>query len=96
LSATVPIADALVGGKKTFAWVDALIGLRFRAPLGSRAGLIGRGDIAGGGSKFTWNLESDLAYGLSEHWTLGAGWAAPLDRLRQGHGRGPHALRRGL
>jgi hypothetical protein len=36
--------------------------------------LLGRGDIAGFGSKFTWNLEGDLAFLLSEHWSLGAGW----------------------
>ena len=74
LSATVPIGGAIVGDKKTFSWVDALIGLRFRAPLGSRAALIGRSDIAGFGSKFTWNLEGDVAFGLSQHWTLGLGW----------------------
>ena len=55
-------------------WVDALIGLRFRAPLGSRVSLLGRGDIAGFGSKFTWNLEGDLAVKLSDRWSLGAGW----------------------
>ena len=63
-----------MGDKKTFAWVDALIGLRFRAPLGSRGALIGRSDVAVGGSKFTWNLEGDVAFGLSRHWTLGLGW----------------------
>lgn len=61
-------------GKQTLNWVDALIGLRFRAPLGSRVSLLGRGDVAGFGSKFTWNLEGDLAVKLSERWALGAGW----------------------
>jgi hypothetical protein len=36
--------------------------------------LLGRGDIAGFGSKFTWNLEGDLAVSLGERWALGAGW----------------------
>jgi hypothetical protein len=66
--------DALETGKLDMQWVDALVGLRFRVPLGSRVGLLGRGDVAGFGSKFTWNLEGDLAVGLSERWTLGAGW----------------------
>ena len=74
LNATVSIGGVLVGDKKTFDWVDGLVGLRFRAPLGSRFALIGRGDIAGGGSRFTWNLEGDLAFGLSDHWTLAACW----------------------
>ncbi len=74
LNATVPSGGELAGDKKDFDWVDALAGLRCRLPLGSRVALIGRGDVAGFGSKLTWNLEGDLAAGLSEHWALGAGW----------------------
>jgi len=66
--------DVLETGKQKLDWVDALIGLRVRAPLGSRVSLIGRGDIAGFGSKFTWNLEGDLAVKLSDRWSVGAGW----------------------
>ena len=66
--------DALETGEQTLNWVDALVGLRFRVPLGSRVGLLGRGDVAGFGSKFTWNLEGDLAVSLGERWALGAGW----------------------
>jgi hypothetical protein len=74
LNATVRSGGELVGDKKDFDWVDALAGLRCRLPLGSHVALVGRGDIAGFGSKFTWNLEGDLAAGLSQHWALGAGW----------------------
>jgi hypothetical protein len=74
LSATIPIGGGIAGDKKEFGWVDALAGLRVRAPLGSRLAFIGRGDVAGLGSKFTWNLEGDVAGSLSEHWTLGLGW----------------------
>lgn len=66
--------DVAATGKEKLDWVDALVGLRFRVPLGSRVSLIGRGDVAGFGSKFTWNLEGDLAVSLSERWALGAGW----------------------
>lgn len=62
------------GAFRELSWVDALAGLRFRAPLGSRAAILGRADVAGFGSKLTWNLEGDLAVRASEHWTLGAGW----------------------
>jgi hypothetical protein len=74
LNVTLPVAGAAAGGELAFDWVDAMAGVRFRAPLGSRVALIGRGDVAGFGSKFTWNLEGDLALAVSQHWTAGAGW----------------------
>ena len=55
-------------------WVDALAGVKFRAPLGSRVSILGRADVAGFGSNVTWNLEGDLAFLASRHWSLGAGW----------------------
>jgi hypothetical protein len=55
-------------------WVDALAGFKFRAPLGSKVSLLARTDIAGFGSNLTWNVEGDLAFLASKHWTLGAGW----------------------
>ena len=66
--------DVFDTSKQELHWVDALFGLRFRAPLGSRVSLLGRADIAGFGSKFTWNLEGDLSVKLSDRWVLGAGW----------------------
>jgi hypothetical protein len=55
-------------------WVDALAGVKARAPLGSRLAILARADIAGFGSNVTWNLEGDLAFLASPHWTIGAGW----------------------
>jgi hypothetical protein len=55
-------------------WVDAMAGFKLRAPLGSRAAVLGRADVAGFGSNVTWNLEGDLAFMASRHWTIGAGW----------------------
>ena len=55
-------------------WVDALAGIKFRAPLGSKVSILGRTDVAGIGSDLTWNLEGDLAFLASRRWTLGAGW----------------------
>lgn len=74
LNATLPTAGAVTSEKQTFSWLDALAGLRFRAPLSSRVTFMGRGDVATFGSKLTWNVEGDLAARLSEHWTTGAGW----------------------
>jgi hypothetical protein len=62
------------GESETLDWVDAVAGVKFRAPLGSRAALLGRADVAGFGSNVTWNLEGDLAFRASERWSLGAGW----------------------
>jgi len=55
-------------------WVDALAGVKFRAPLGSRAAFLGRADVAGFGSNVTWNLEGDLGFRAADHWWLGAGY----------------------
>ena len=55
-------------------WLDAMAGVKGRAPLGSRMVLLARGDIAGFGSQLTWNLEGDLAFLASQHFTIGAGW----------------------
>jgi hypothetical protein len=62
------------GQSQDLDWVDAMAGLKFRAPLGSRAAVLGRADVAGFGSNVTWNLEGDLAFMASHHWTIGAGW----------------------
>lgn len=74
LTAQGPQGTQYDGDYQDLQWVDALAGLRFRAPLGSRVAILGRGDVAGFGSKVTWNLEGDVAVRASEHWALGAGW----------------------
>ena len=74
LSAKGPDGAEYDGDSRNLQWVDALAGMKFRAPLGSRVALLGRADVAGFGSKLTWNLEGDLAVRVSEHWALGAGW----------------------
>jgi hypothetical protein len=62
------------GDFQELSWVDALAGIKFRAPLGSRVSALGRGDVAGFGSKVTWNVEGDLAFLAARNWTVGAGW----------------------
>jgi hypothetical protein len=75
LNATFPVSGGeIAGDKRTFNWVDAVTGLRFRTPLGSRFDLLGRADVAFFGSKVTWNLTGDLAFKLSPRWALGLGW----------------------
>ena len=60
--------------KQTIDWVDGLAGARFHVPLGSWAGLHGRGDIAGFGSRFSWNLQGGVDLALGKRWALGAGY----------------------
>jgi hypothetical protein len=74
LSAESAAGHEFDGNFQDLDWVDALAGIKFRAPLGSKVSILGRADIAGFGSDLTWNLEGDLAFLASRHWTLGAGW----------------------
>lgn len=74
LEATTGAGAEYDSRSQDMSWVDALAGLKFRAPLGSRFALLGRADIAGFGSQLTWNVEGDLGFLASRHWTIGAGW----------------------
>ena len=74
LKATAPPGGTLTS-EPDLGWVDGLVGGRVRVPLGSpRVGLTGRGDVAGLGSKITWNLAGGLYFELRRHWALGAGY----------------------
>ena len=62
------------GTRRTFEWVDGVVGMRFQAPLGRKVTFAGRGDIAGFGSDFTWQLQGDLAFHLSPRSALSGGY----------------------
>lgn len=62
------------GTERTFDWVDGVLGVRFQAPLGRKVTFSGRGDVAGFGSDFTWQLQGDLAVSLSPRWALTGGY----------------------
>jgi opacity protein-like surface antigen len=74
LKGRLPDGSDLASTKQTIDWVDGLVGARFRVPLGSRLGLHGRGDIAGLGSDFSWNLLGGVDVALGQRWALGAGY----------------------
>ena len=74
LTATSQAGAEYDGEFQDLGWVDAVLGVRGAAPLGSRFMLLGWGDLAGLGSELTWNLEGDVAYLASEHWVVGLGW----------------------
>jgi hypothetical protein len=67
----------LVGGavqEGSLDFVDVLVGVRARAPLGEKAGILVRTDVGLFGSDFTWNAESQLELRLSKQWSLSAGY----------------------
>lgn len=74
LSATNASGGEYDGVQADLDWVDALGGMRFTAPLGARCAVMGRVDIAGLGTKLTYNLEGDLGFRPSPHWVFAAGW----------------------
>jgi hypothetical protein len=60
--------------RRELSWTDAMVGLRGYAPLGDKFGFAARGDIAGGGSNFTWNIKGDLHWRISNRWRLIVGY----------------------
>jgi hypothetical protein len=62
----------LEGTQRTLDWLDLMGGARFRLPLGARAGLTGRGDLAALGSDLTWNALAGLDVALGRRFATGA------------------------
>lgn len=73
-------------------WLDAVGGFRGRAPLGSKAALLARGDIGGFGSNLSYNLEGSLMLSVSSRWSVGAGYRY----LHEDYDTGEGAERRAL
>ena len=62
------------GTARSFDWVDGVVGVHFAAPLGTKVTLDGRGDVAGLGSDFSWQLQGNLWFNPSPRWAIGAGY----------------------
>lgn len=60
--------------KRTFSYVDGMAGLRVHVPLGARAGVLARVDLASFGSDLTLNTHLDVSFKLSTRWYLAAGY----------------------
>ena len=85
----------LVGGtvaESSVAWADAILGLRGRAPLGSKAAFLARGDIGTFGSNFAYNIEGSLVFSISKRWSLGAGYRYLHEDYETGSGTERSAL----
>jgi hypothetical protein len=75
---------------------DAIAGLRGRAPLGTKAALIARGDIGTSGSNFAYNVEGSLALQVSKRWSLAAGYRYLHEESDTGSGRDRRAVELGF
>jgi hypothetical protein len=87
LTVTGPAGGSIEGTKRTFGWVDAIGGARFRLPLGQRAGLTGRGDLGTFGSDLTWNAQGGLDVAFGERWAAGADYRVMDVDYDNGEGR---------
>jgi len=60
------------GGSDT--WVDALLGVRYRAQLTQNLGLMAQLDASTGGTESTWSASPSLTYSLGSSFALVAGY----------------------
>lgn len=67
-------------------WVDPTVGVRLGLDLGAPWSIAVAGDIGGfgAGSRFSWQALASVDYGLSETWTLKAGYRALYVDYRRG------------
>jgi opacity protein-like surface antigen len=94
--------NPIAGREGSLDWVDGLVGVRVRLPLGRVAAIHARTDVAGLGSDFTWNLQGGLEFRLGERWKTGAGYryldvdydkgTGPERRIWQVAYHGPYAF----
>ena len=57
-------------------WVDAVVGLRGKVALSEKVFFLGRFDVGGGGSKFTYQLFGGLGYNINKKVALVGGYRA--------------------
>ena len=62
--------------KESRTWVDGVVGLRGKAALTEKVFFLGRFDVGGGRSKFTYQLFGGLGYNITEKIALVAGYRA--------------------
>ena len=62
--------------KASRSWVDGVVGLRGKAALTEKVFFLGRFDVGGGGSKFTYQLFGGLGYSITEKIALVGGYRA--------------------
>jgi hypothetical protein len=55
-------------------WADAVIGMRGRAAISRKAFVLGKADVGGGGSKFTYQLFGGAGFKVGERMSLIGGY----------------------
>lgn len=68
--------ERLVGVDRSQDWLDPFLEARLKVDIIDRLSVAVRGDIGGfgAGSHFTWSVATILAYQVSQHISLGAGY----------------------
>ena len=72
LATTLDVADLNLGRSRAIArsgtvdWVDGFVGARVRVALAPGHELFARGDLGGGGSKFSWQGLAGYSYDFAE------------------------------
>jgi hypothetical protein len=74
--------------KKTKQWVEPIVGLKLKQPLGRRCHFTMEGDIGGfgAGSDFAWQLFPVVGIDVSKHATLGIGYRVLSEDYQTGSG----------
>jgi hypothetical protein len=62
--------------KSSRSWVDGVVGLRGKAALSEKVFFLGRFELGGGGSKFTWQLFGGVGYDVTPRIALVGGYRA--------------------
>ncbi len=71
--------------RRSFGWVEAVVGARGEAPLSRRLAIAGRADAAIG-SEVSWQFLGDLKFRVSQHWRIGAGYRYAEAHHEEGEG----------
>jgi len=71
-----PVTGTTVDADGSRSWVDPLVGLRYRAPLGEHWAFVGRADVGGFGvgSDLAWQALAHFDWRISKHWGAAFGY----------------------
>jgi len=71
-----PVTGTTVDADGSRSWVDPLVGLRYRSPLGEHWAFVGRADVGGFGvgSDLAWQALAHFDWRISKHWGAAFGY----------------------
>lgn len=68
--------DVLADVDEDDSFLDGLVGFRGQVPVGEKWKWYFRGDVAAGGTEFTWNAETAFLWAPNDTFSLALGWRA--------------------